>query len=204
MTGGRVAPEAWAGLIGPVADRLLADRPCRKTGGEWRFGARGSLVVHAHGARAGTWYDFESGAGGGTLALVEHLRDCDRTEAFRWLDAERLRRTPPEPTVLCRFDSISRTQWLSESACEEAQEAEREEQERMREAGYGPRYTPPDDDPLDLCMNDPLHPSCDEDEDEDDLPDEIWNRPNTPPTGGWCDYSGYPGIPYNAAPCNRP
>ena len=87
MTGGRVAPETWAALIGPVADRLLRDRPCRKTGGEWRFGAKGSLAVRV---AAGKWYDHEAGKGGGVLDLIEREIGCDRPGALRWLEGERL------------------------------------------------------------------------------------------------------------------
>ena len=64
-------------MLPDVARRLLADRPCRELGGDLRYGSRGSLVVHPHG----TWHDFEAGAGGGTLALVEHVLQTDRAGA---------------------------------------------------------------------------------------------------------------------------
>ena len=72
----------WPALLPDVARRLLADRPCREHGGDLRYGSRGSLVVHP---QAGTWHDFEAGAGGGTLALVEHVLQTDRAGALRWL-----------------------------------------------------------------------------------------------------------------------
>ena len=72
----------WPTLLPDVARRLLADRPCREHGGELRYGTRGSLVVHP---QAGTWHDFEAGAGGGTLALVEHVLQTDRAGALQWL-----------------------------------------------------------------------------------------------------------------------
>ena len=72
----------WPALLPDVARRLLADRPCRELGGDLRYGSRGSLVVHPH---AGTWHDFEADAGGGTLALVEHVLQTDRAGALRWL-----------------------------------------------------------------------------------------------------------------------
>ena len=71
----------WPALLPDVARRLLADRPCRELGGDLRYGSRGSLVVHPHG----TWHDFEAGAGGGTLALVEHVLQTDRDGALQWL-----------------------------------------------------------------------------------------------------------------------
>ena len=76
----------WPALLPDVARRLLADRPCRELGGDLRYGSRGSLVVHPH---AGTWHDFEAGAGGGTLALVEHVLQTDRAGALRWLGRRR-------------------------------------------------------------------------------------------------------------------
>ena len=72
----------WPALLPDVARRLLANRPCRELGGDLRYGSRGSLVVHP---QAGTWHDFEAGAGGGTLALVEHVLQTDRSGALRWL-----------------------------------------------------------------------------------------------------------------------
>ena len=84
----------WPALLPDVARRLLADRPCRELGGDLRYGSRGSLVVHPH---AGTWHDFEADAGGGTLALVEHVLQTDRAGALRWLVDARLIATPSGP-----------------------------------------------------------------------------------------------------------
>ena len=72
----------WPALLPDVARRLLANWPCRELGGDLRYGSRGSLVVHPH---AGTWHDFEADAGGGTLALVEHVLQTDRAGALQWL-----------------------------------------------------------------------------------------------------------------------
>ena len=80
----------WAELLEPVARRLLADRPCREHNGDLRYGMHGSLVVHLTGPRRGTWRDFEADAGGGVLALVEHLLQTDKPGALRWLADERL------------------------------------------------------------------------------------------------------------------
>ena len=84
----------WPALLPDVARRLLADRPCRELGGDLRYGSRGSLVVHPH---AGTWHDFEADAGGGTLALVEHVLQTDRAGALRWLVDAGLIATPSGP-----------------------------------------------------------------------------------------------------------
>ena len=81
-------------MLPDVARRLLADRPCRELGGDLRYGSRGSLVVHP---QAGTWHDFEADAGGGTLALVEHVLQTDRAGALRWLVDAGLIATPSGP-----------------------------------------------------------------------------------------------------------
>ena len=62
----------WPAMLPDVARRLLADR---ELGGDLRYGSRRSLVAHPH---AGTWHEFEADAGGGTLALVEHVLQTDR------------------------------------------------------------------------------------------------------------------------------
>ena len=80
-------------MLPDVARRLLADRPCRELGGDLRYGSRGSLVLHPHG----TWHDFEAGAGGGTLALVEHVLQTDRDGALQWLVDVGLIATPSGP-----------------------------------------------------------------------------------------------------------
>ena len=76
--------EVWAAMMPDVARRLLGE-PARTTGGTVRYGKQGSLAVHIGGAYPGTWRDHEAGTGGGTLALVEHVLECDRKAALRWL-----------------------------------------------------------------------------------------------------------------------
>ena len=83
----------WPAMLPDVARSLLADRPCRELGGDLRYGSRGSLVVHPH---AGTWHDFEADAGGGTLALVEHVLQTDRAGALRCGAG---RRRPDHPAI---------------------------------------------------------------------------------------------------------
>ena len=76
----------FAALLPDVARRLLGDPP-RATDAEWRYGRHGSLSVHP--AR-GTWHDFEADAGGGALALIEHVNGCDKAGALRYLVDARL------------------------------------------------------------------------------------------------------------------
>lgn len=81
----------WPALLPDVARRLLGDPPRTEHGGDtWRYRTRGSLAVHVGGDRRGTWHDFEADQGGGTLALVQHVLQCDKAAAVRWLEAEGL------------------------------------------------------------------------------------------------------------------
>lgn len=82
----RSGPD-WASLIAPVAERLLG-KPTRKTAREWRYGSKGSLVVHVGGSRAGRWHDFQADEGGGVLKLIQHKLACDKAGALRWLELE--------------------------------------------------------------------------------------------------------------------
>ena len=83
----------FAALLPDVARRLLGDPP-RIGADEWRYGSRGSLAVHP--AR-GTWHDFEADAGGGVLALIEHVNGCDKAGALAWLVDARLIAAPAGP-----------------------------------------------------------------------------------------------------------
>ena len=79
----------WASLTEPVVRDLLGEpnpRLSRPNRGELRYGTRGSLVVKIppH-SRAGQWYDFEAGTGGGLISLVEHIQGTPRAEAISWL-----------------------------------------------------------------------------------------------------------------------
>ena len=83
MTG---PPTDWPALLPDVARRLLGAPPRIEAGGAtWRYRSRGSLAVHVGDARCGTWHDFEADAGGGTLALVQHVNGCDKAGALAWL-----------------------------------------------------------------------------------------------------------------------
>jgi putative DNA primase/helicase len=74
----------FAAAMPRVAETLLGERNTALSNGkEWRFGTHGSLTVDLE---AGTFYDFERGAGGGVLDLVcreKKLRTY--SEAVRWL-----------------------------------------------------------------------------------------------------------------------
>ena len=76
----------FARILPDVAKRLCADRPMIERGDTLRFGTHGSLVVHVAGPRRGTWTDFEAGASGGTLKLIEHVLQVARAGALRWLE----------------------------------------------------------------------------------------------------------------------
>ena len=91
----------WARLMPDVARRLLGEPP-RKTAREWRYGRKGSLVVHVGDSRVGSWHDFEADEGGGVLALIRHKLACDQAGALRWLEVNGLipaknGKTPSEP-----------------------------------------------------------------------------------------------------------
>jgi hypothetical protein len=63
-----------------IAIALLGD-PSARTGGELRFGRKGSLAVTIAGLKAGLWHDFEVGTGGDMLALIQRERRCDFVRA---------------------------------------------------------------------------------------------------------------------------
>ena len=109
----------WPPLIRQAALRFLGE-PAKRHRGEWRYRSRGSLVVHIGGPRAGRWWDFESGAGGGVLDFLEQFAGLDRAQALAWLPgrpALRPRRrtshpTRPDTDARHRFD-LARSQWAS-------------------------------------------------------------------------------------------
>ena len=87
----------WPPFMPDVALALLGE-PSRKASREWRYGRRGSLVVNL---TAGTWKDYESGDGGGVLALIEREQSCNRAGAVQWAVSQGLlpeNGTPPHRT----------------------------------------------------------------------------------------------------------
>ena len=69
------APEIAVELLG---------KPTFRTGQEWRWGRMGSLSVVIGGAKAGMWFDHETGDGGGLVDLVAREKGFSRTDALDW------------------------------------------------------------------------------------------------------------------------
>ena len=80
----------WPALMEPVALTLLGDpNPRLSTAAELRYGEHGRLSVRLAGERAGQWYDFRDGRGGGVLDLVIHAGEAsDRAAAAQWLESQ--------------------------------------------------------------------------------------------------------------------
>ena len=77
------ASSEFVRAMGPVARDLLGDpTEENKTKRVMRWGTRGSLCVSLD---KGTWFDNESGAGGGVLDLVQDRKHLDRDAAIAWL-----------------------------------------------------------------------------------------------------------------------
>ena len=71
----------FIGIASSVCERLLGD-PSSRSVKEWRWGRNGSFRLKLD---TGTWNDFESGEGGGVLALVMREERCDKSGALDWL-----------------------------------------------------------------------------------------------------------------------
>ena len=84
------APIDFPSLAGSVARAVFGDpNPKLSTAAELRYGEHGRLSVRLSGERAGQWYDFRDGRGGGVLDLVIRAGEAsDRAGAVRWLEAE--------------------------------------------------------------------------------------------------------------------
>lgn len=79
----------WPEILRAVALEVLG-QPTERRGTEWRYGRRGSVVVNVGGQRAGSWWDFEAGHGGGALELLRHHQGLDKAQALEWLRARAL------------------------------------------------------------------------------------------------------------------
>jgi putative DNA primase/helicase len=66
-----------------IAAELLGN-PTFRAGQEWRWGRKGSLSVVIGGAKAGMWFDHESGDGGGLVDLVAREKGFSRADALDW------------------------------------------------------------------------------------------------------------------------
>lgn len=60
-----------------VLARELLGEPCAKSGRTWRFGHRGSLVLHVAGPRQGRRFSFEENKGGDPLDIVKRIWRAD-------------------------------------------------------------------------------------------------------------------------------
>lgn len=67
-----------------VCERLLGE-PSSRSAREWRWRGKGSFRLRLD---TGTWNDFETGEGGGVLALVMREERCDKAGALAWLEQQ--------------------------------------------------------------------------------------------------------------------
>ena len=75
-------PSDFIGIAPAVAERLLGE-PSSRSSREWRWRGKGSFRLKLD---TGTWNDFESGEGGGVLALVMREERVDKAGALAWLE----------------------------------------------------------------------------------------------------------------------
>ena len=95
------APQGDFISIAPaVCERLLGD-PSGRSSREWRWGRKGSFRLKLD---TGTWNDFESGEGGGVLALVMREERLDKAGALAWLEQHGFL---PSSSGRGRFDTYS-------------------------------------------------------------------------------------------------
>ena len=64
--------------------RLFPEGPYRRERANLRFGSKGSLSIVCSGDKAGQFYDFEGGEGGGALKLIQRELGLGRSEAKEW------------------------------------------------------------------------------------------------------------------------
>ena len=77
------APQGDFISIAPsVCERLLGE-PSGRSSREWRWGSKASFRLKLD---TDTWNDFESGEGGGVLALVMREERLDKASALAWLE----------------------------------------------------------------------------------------------------------------------
>ncbi|UGY15238.1 AAA family ATPase [Bradyrhizobium septentrionale] len=76
--------DDWGKNIEAVADALFG-KPTSSKKDELRYGKRGSLRVNTD---TGFWDDFESGEGGGTLALIKREMGLEGKDAIEWMRTE--------------------------------------------------------------------------------------------------------------------
>ena len=64
--------------------RLFPDGPVRRDKRGYRYGTKGSLVVAIQGEKAGSFYNFEKGEGGGLLKLIEDNLVLSKESSLDW------------------------------------------------------------------------------------------------------------------------
>lgn len=86
-----MSTEQYADLIVPVAQELLGE-PNRGLSSkhELRYGSRGSLSIDV---AKGTWYDHETGGGGGVLDLIKVRTGREGAQCKEWLQEHGITRT---------------------------------------------------------------------------------------------------------------
>lgn len=68
----------------PLLYRLFPEGPASRDRTSFRFGSKGSLSVVHSGAKAGQFYDFEQGEGGGLMKLIQRELGLGKIEAKAW------------------------------------------------------------------------------------------------------------------------
>ena len=79
-----VAQEEFIQIAPAVCERFLGDLRSRSAR-EWRGRGKGSFRLKLD---TGGWSDYESGEGGGVLALVMREEHCDKAGAVEWLQQQ--------------------------------------------------------------------------------------------------------------------
>lgn len=101
---------AFKACASDVARRLLGEpNKSQSTKTEWRWGSRGSFCLDVS---KGTWFDNETGEGGGVVALVMREQRVPKAEAIKWLQdhgyLEKLERKPTQKgQIVQTYDYVS-------------------------------------------------------------------------------------------------
>ena len=106
-----------AGNMAGLVDRLGARGKPSGRGHVLRYGKKGSLIVQRSGPKAGAWFDFEAGVGGGPLKFIEHENGCSFVEAISWAR---------DYLGLESFNDEQRRRWQSQAAARAVARAEDE------------------------------------------------------------------------------
>ncbi|MBW7923097.1 MAG: toprim domain-containing protein, partial [Rubellimicrobium sp.] len=109
----------------------ILGKPNFRAGQEWRWGRKGSLSVVIAGAKAGMWFDHETGDGGGFVDLVAREKGFSRKDALDWT-ADRLRlgqwhrpiRQRPAPPILAADAPVSPQPHAAETSRTHLREAD--------------------------------------------------------------------------------